>query len=125
MEMYYALQQSLLSVDSMDVARWILDDVHDFPIANFYNIIVIRNIPFGPFDRFDKASVMVWKTEVQVKIRVFRWRFFQNILPTIRGIFSYSNSLCVFCNSCVESSLHFFLLCHNLEGSGIFYWVGI
>lgn len=100
-----------------DSIAWKFDKSLIFSVGNCHEIINFKSIPFGPTDRFNLALEKVWKEEVFVKIKAFRWQCFINILPTYdslvaRGMFPSPNISCVFCSSRVEYSLHSILLCH-------------
>ncbi|XP_058776738.1 uncharacterized protein LOC131651082 [Vicia villosa] len=85
-----------------------------------------------PINQFDVALVKVWKMGVPIKIKVFGWRIFSNILPTYdrlasRGMHPSSFSVCVFCENVEESSIHSFLLCgsSSLIWKELTMWIGL
>lgn len=121
----------LLDPSKSDFVSWLAKPEGSFFVKSCYILLNIECIPFGPPGEFDKALVIVWKTEVPTKIKAFGWRCFIDILPTKealvkRGIVPNSSSSCVFCNMRDESLGYLFLNCLyvNLVWKDISEWIG-
>lgn len=70
------------SIAATDVVGWRIDKADGFSVANCHQLINSQSIPFGPHDRFNKAYKLVWCSGVPIKISIFGWRCFTNVLPT-------------------------------------------
>lgn len=73
----------------------------------------------------------VWRLDVPLKVKAFRWRCFINKLPTKYhlthiGIIPSSNTTCVFCSVVGETALHSLVSCHvaRLVWRDMAEWVG-
>ncbi|XP_058726908.1 uncharacterized protein LOC131598309 [Vicia villosa] len=103
-----------------------------FSVASCYKFYVGSRIPYGPFNKYDGALSLVWKSEVPFKIKAFGWRLLVNRLPTKdlllhRGIiFTVENSKCVFCGVDPESRKHSFFTCSSVKAvwCSMAMWIG-
>ncbi|XP_058784243.1 uncharacterized protein LOC131659016 [Vicia villosa] len=106
---------------------------HYFSVSSYYKALCKTHIPLDPANRFDLAFSLMWKIDVPLKVRAFRWRCFWNRIPTKdllnhRGILPPStNLLCAFCNVLPEFSCHSLLDCQKVVGvwKEIAGWLGL
>lgn len=120
-----ALQQELNSIVPTAAARdrsvWDSSKDLAFSVASCYAELRKMGIPCGPHNIYDNAFASIWKVDVPLKVRVFRWRCFANRIPwkdplLQRGIINlFFNLDCVFCGSLPESYVHLFMGCHEVK----------
>lgn len=103
-----------------------------FTDSRCHKIISRCCVAYGPKDHFDSAFEIIWRMEVPLKVKVFRWRCFNNKVATkdalaIRVIIFPSTSMCVFCSYIAESSTHSLLNCYNINlvWREIVEWIGL
>ncbi|XP_058757653.1 uncharacterized protein LOC131630925 [Vicia villosa] len=118
------LQQILQSVSpkiyNADHVLWRAEKNGSFLIKSCVSIVNGVHLFSGPMDRHDSSYKSIWKMIVPLKVKVFSWKCFLNILPTKvalskRGIAFPINNACVFCNDHEESSIHSLLCCNSVD----------
>lgn len=95
------LLRSLPSVtDSRDGVVWNHATGDGFSVADCHSLIAKLHISAGPREGFDDVLALVWRQQVLLKVKAFRWRSFIDILPSKdllaqKGIILVSNVVCV------------------------------
>jgi len=102
----------ILQVDIKVSWWWIHDLVVGYTVSSAYRVLTSRL----PTTMHVPAAVL-WRKDVPLKVSVFVWRLFQNMLSSKtnllhRGIIPYEASLCVSGCGQQESETHLFLSCH-------------
>ncbi|XP_058762683.1 uncharacterized protein LOC131636057 [Vicia villosa] len=117
------------STDAADSVSWMLESTGTYSVASCYRLLSTKYIPMGPVDKYEKATKLIWKMQVPMKVKAFVWRSFFNRLPTrvalqIRGL--NSSTCCCFCGECDESIEHLFLDCvvASLVWKDMADWIG-
>lgn len=55
---------------------WVADEADGFSVKILYDLSRKFQTPIGPANKFDKALILVWKTEVPIQNQGFRVKMF-------------------------------------------------
>ncbi|CAI8590018.1 unnamed protein product [Vicia faba] len=104
-------------VDAIDNIRWWPNKDGIFNVKSCYNLIRDRELEDVVESESKLALKMIWKTNIQSKLKVFGWRVVLNRLPTKdqlvkRGIIRDEHEeVCVFCDEKPEDLEHLLFKC--------------
>ncbi|MCH84746.1 hypothetical protein A2U01_0005581 [Trifolium medium] len=100
-----------------DCWRWRADPVAGFTAKSAYHILILLKIPVPQLNQLQQFVFNnIWKSAAPSKVIVFSWQLMHDRIPTkqnlaLRGAHTGNDTLCSFCNSTVETSVHLFLHC--------------